>query len=138
MATVALPGGNVQLVAVHLVSPTGPGRGALRNRQLATLAELLGPPAVTGAAARTPRLLVGDMNLTPFSPYFTDFLAQTGMEDARRVHGLHGTWPTWVPPLQIAIDHCIADPGLDVARVARGPTVGSDHYPLEVTLRQRG
>jgi endonuclease/exonuclease/phosphatase (EEP) superfamily protein YafD len=83
-------------------------------------------------------LLVGDLNVTPFSPYFSDLLAQTGMEDARRVYGFHGTWPTWMPLLQISIDHCIADPQLEVMRVARGPDVGSDHYPLEITLRQRG
>jgi len=138
VATVALPGGNVQLIAVHLVSPTRPNHTIRRNRQLAELASLLGPPKATGDGTRTPRLLIGDMNLTPFSPFFADFLEQTGMEDARRVHGLHGTWPTWALPLQIAIDHCISDPGLDVTRVARGPAVGSDHYPLEITLRRRG
>jgi endonuclease/exonuclease/phosphatase (EEP) superfamily protein YafD len=138
VATLALPSGNVQLVAVHLASPAWPERAAMRNRQLESLATLLGPPTAIGDTARTPRLLVGDMNLTPFSPYFTDFLARTGLEDARRIHGLHGTWPTWLLPLQIAIDHCIADPNLDVTRVARGPPVGSDHYPLEVTLRQHG
>jgi endonuclease/exonuclease/phosphatase (EEP) superfamily protein YafD len=138
IATVALPGGNVQLVGVHLVSPPGPGRAALRNRQLAELASLLGPPVAPGVAPKMPRILIGDMNVTPFSPYFTNFLAQTGMEDERRAHGPNGTWPTWMLPLQIAIDHCIADPGLDVTRVARGPDVGSDHYPLEVTLRQHG
>jgi len=137
VATVALPGGDVQLVAVHLVSPSSPGRGAMRNRQLAELAALLGPPSMSDAG-RPPRLLVGDLNLTPFSPYFTDLLAQTGLVDARRPHGLHGTWPTWMLPLQIAIDHCIADPGLGVTRVARGPAIGSDHYPLEITVRQRG
>jgi endonuclease/exonuclease/phosphatase (EEP) superfamily protein YafD len=139
VATVALPGGNVQLAAVHLVSPTGPKRTGLRDRQLARLGSLLGPPVESGRAVpRTPRLLVGDLNVTPFSPHFADLLEQTGMEDARRVHGLHGTWPTWALPFQIAIDHCISDPEVDVTRVARGPAIGSDHYPLEITLRQRG
>ena len=27
---------------------------------------------------------------------------------------------------------------LNVTRVASGPEVGSDHYPLEITLHQRG
>ncbi len=136
VATVALPEGKVQLVAVHLASPTDPSRAAIRNRELAALATLL--ERSDSGSERVPRLLVGDLNLTPFSPYFTDLLAQTGMQDARRIHGFHGTWPTWMPPLQIAIDHCIADPALNVTRVARGPYVGSDHYPLEITLRQRG
>lgn len=133
--TVALPGGDMQLVAAHLSSPTTPRSVARRNGQLATLAGLLNTLSGTAASDRPRRLLVGDLNVTPFSPYFRDLLGRTGMQDARRVHGLLGTWPTWMAPLQVHIDHCIADPGLAVTRVARGPAVGSDHYPLEITLR---
>jgi endonuclease/exonuclease/phosphatase (EEP) superfamily protein YafD len=137
-ATLELPGGDVQLMGVHLVSPTLPGRAQRRNRQLVALADRLGPPRVARDHARLPRLLLGDMNITPYSPYFGDLLARTGMTDAGRTAGMLGTWPTWVLPLQIRIDHCIADPDLAVARLAKGPIVGSDHYPLEITLRQRG
>jgi endonuclease/exonuclease/phosphatase family metal-dependent hydrolase len=56
------------------------------------------------------------------------------MRDARRPYGALGTWPTWLAFGQIPIDHCIVEPGLDVAGVRRGPPVGSDHYPLEITL----
>jgi endonuclease/exonuclease/phosphatase (EEP) superfamily protein YafD len=136
-ATLRLPGGDVQLLGVHLVSPTLPGRAEKRNRQLVALASRLGPPRAM-IDGRAPRLLIGDMNITPFSPYFRDLLAQTGLKDRRGASGLVGTWPTWVMPLQIPIDHCIADPDLDVSRIARGSIVGSDHYPLEITLRQRG
>jgi len=118
--------------------PPAPMAAAARNRQLAALAALLGQPPDATNSGRVQRLLIGDLNLTPFSPYFSDLLTQTGMEDARRVYGYHGTWPTWMLPLQIAIDHCIAEPGLGVTRVARGPAIGSDHYPLEITVRQRG
>lgn len=130
-AIVELPGGALDLVAVHLSSPTSAARAAMRNRQLEALAKLLGPAAT---AAAPPRLLLGDMNLTPFSPYFTTLLAQTGLRDARQPDGLLGTWPSWLPPLQIAIDHCLVDAALAATRVRRGPDVGSDHYPLEVTL----
>jgi endonuclease/exonuclease/phosphatase (EEP) superfamily protein YafD len=136
-ATLRLPGGDVQLLGVHLVSPTLPGRAERRNRQLVALANRLGPPR-SPAEPRMPRLLLGDMNVTPFSPYFRELLERTGLQDQRGAAGLIGTWPTWVLPLQIPIDHCIADPDLGVTRVARGPIVGSDHYPLEITLRQRG
>jgi endonuclease/exonuclease/phosphatase (EEP) superfamily protein YafD len=136
--TLALPGGNVQLLGVHLVSPTLPGRAHQRNRQLLAVANRLGPPRVAGDRLRAPRLLLGDLNITPYSPHFTDLLARTGMKDARGASGLLGTWPTWGFPVQIPIDHCIADHDLAVTRVSRGPVVGSDHYPLEITLRQRG
>lgn len=130
-AILDLPGGALDLVAVHLSSPTSAARAAMRNRQLEALAKLLGPAAVSGAP---PRLLVGDMNLTPFSPYFATLLAQTGLRDARQPDGLLGSWPSWLPPMQVTIDHCLVDAALAATRVRRGPDVGSDHYPLEVTL----
>lgn len=131
VARVEAPAGSFELVAVHLSSPTSRRNAAFRDRQLRELAGLLGPPRTAG----TPRLLVGDMNITPFSPLFVELLAATGMQDARRSQGLHGTWPAQLPaPFRIPIDHCIADPGAGVASVVRGPAVGSDHYPLEIVL----
>lgn len=129
IATVDWPAGPVRLIAVHLASPTRPRFAQARNRQLGQIAQIL---AATDPAL--PRLLVGDLNITPFSPYLRDFLAHTGMHDARRAQGLHGTWPGWLPPLQIPIDHAIVDGSLAATRVQRGPAVGSDHYPLEVRL----
>lgn len=123
------PAGDVELMAVHLASPGSAAHAAQRNQQLARLAELLGGPRPAGGM---PRLLVGDMNLTPFSPHFRSLLAQTGLRDMRQPAGFLGTWPTWLPPLQIPIDHCLADPVLGAVRVRRGPAVGSDHYPLEI------
>jgi endonuclease/exonuclease/phosphatase (EEP) superfamily protein YafD len=134
VARLAVPGGEVQLVAVHLSSPTSAARAGMRNAQLGELATLLAE--LGGDRSGSRRLLVGDLNVTPYSPYLRDLLTRTGMTDARRLTGgLFGTWPTWMPLLQVQIDHCIADAGIVVTRVERGPAVGSDHYPLEVTLR---
>jgi endonuclease/exonuclease/phosphatase (EEP) superfamily protein YafD len=133
-AIVELPGQPVALVAAHLSSPSSPARGVQRNTQLRKLADLL----AQRARPAIPRLVVGDLNVTPFSPYFRDLLEASGLEDARRVHGLLGTWPVRLPAGRIPIDHCLAEPGLGVARVSRGPAVGSDHYPLEITLRTPG
>jgi len=134
LATVALPSGDVQLVAAHLASPTTPSRATRRNAQLGELTALLANMPAS-ADGRRRRLLVGDLNITPYSPYLRDLLARTGMNDARRAAGLLGTWPAGFLPLQVHIDHCIADPATGVTRVARGPAVGSDHYPVEITLR---
>lgn len=131
-ATVEAPGGAFELVAVHLASPTTARNAALRDAQLRELARLLGPPGP--AAGRPPRVAVGDFNITPFAPAFGDLLAATGLQDARRSRGLLGTWPAPWRPLLIPIDHCVADVAAGVVGVARGPYVGSDHYPLEVTL----
>jgi endonuclease/exonuclease/phosphatase (EEP) superfamily protein YafD len=133
IATLELPTGDVEMIAAHLASPTSPERAAGRNVQLRRIADILdGAPGGSDGTRR--RLLVGDLNITPYSPYLGDLLARTGMRDARRPMGLLGTWPTSMPLVQVHIDHCIADAATGVARVSRGPAVGSDHYPLEVTL----
>ena len=133
--TVAMPGGDVRLIAVHLSSPSTPARAANRNRQLAEVARIAGPAA--GRSDPTPRIIVGDFNVTPFSPLFGDLLATTGLVDAARPRGLLGTWPTWMPLVKLQIDHCIADASLAIGDVSVGPDVGSDHAPLEILLDRK-
>lgn len=117
----------LQLFAAHLFSPTNPRRASNRNIQLARLAERID-------ASGLPTAVIGDLNVTPFSPYFDEFLETAGIIDARRAAGFHFTWPTFPLPLWIPIDHALADPSVPITRVKRGPDVGSDHYPLEISV----
>ncbi len=117
----------LDLYAVHLVPPRSPQWAAERNRQLEALAGLL-------ADSSRPRLVTGDLNLTPFSPYFRRLLDTTGLRDTRKAQGLHVTWPALPAPLWIPIDHSLADPSAGVIDVRTGPDIGSDHFPLEITL----
>lgn len=117
----------LQVFAVHLYSPTNPQRAAWRNQQLGELARRVGDSDL-------PTLVVGDLNVTPFSPYFDSLLDSAGVVDARRPLGFHFTWPTSPLPLWIPIDHALSDPSVRVTRVGRGPNTGSDHYPLEVSV----
>ena len=121
-----LPAGVVELYAVHLASPISGRRAGQRNRQLDVLAAQLAAsdPAV-------PKIVAGDLNLTPYSPYFDQFLRAAGLEDARRPLGHHGTWPAPLGAAGIPIDHCLASPGVRVASVRAGRSAGSDHRPLE-------
>lgn len=125
--TLSVSGRPVELFAVHLFSPVKPGFAHRRNQQLEELAALV-------SASKHPALVVGDMNITPFSPYFAEFLSKSGLQDTRRRWGFHITWPTHPIPLWIPIDHCLAAPELNVASVDRGPNIGSDHYPLEIRV----
>ncbi len=128
---VELAGQTLELFALHLYSPTTPRRAAWRNTQLERVASILRDTPY-------PRIVVGDLNLTPFSPHFGDLLNDTGLLDARRRHGLHVTWPSAPVPLWIPIDHCLADVSAGVTWVRTGPNLGSDHYPLEITLAEVG
>jgi endonuclease/exonuclease/phosphatase (EEP) superfamily protein YafD len=126
-----LDGTLLEIFAVHLMVPTTQEKAGMRNRQLAALAERM-------SLTKNPRILVGDMNITPFSPLFDDFLGATGLVDTRRPFGFHITWPTTALPVWIPIDHCLADPSIPVVSVQQGPQFGSDHYPLEITVQSPG
>ncbi len=122
---VAAGGEELEVFAVHLLPPTSADLALGRNRQLEDL-------AVRVSASDYPCLVVGDLNLTPFSPYFSEFIDQSGLQDARRADGFHVTWPAHNVPIWIPIDHALVDPEIDVVRVRAGEDVGSDHFPLEV------
>jgi endonuclease/exonuclease/phosphatase (EEP) superfamily protein YafD len=133
LADLELPGGTLAVYAVHLAAPMSADKAAGRNAQLDTLASLL-----AARQAADPQLLgqlvIGDLNITPFSPWFRDFLAAGGLEDVARRRGLLLTWPAAVTPPLIGIDHALVTPGTPVVALRTGPRVGSDHLPLELTL----
>lgn len=129
---VAFPAGPVDVYAVHLASPMSGGRSALRNAQLQRLGARV--REVAAAEPGVAPLVVGDLNLTPFSPWFTAFLGAAGLTDGRRPFGLHATWPARPLPLWIPIDHCLVGGRLRVDSVVAGPPMGSDHLPLEIHL----
>ena len=129
-AVLDVAGHKIDIYSVHLMAPTKPDWAATRVTQFDALKESI-------AAAKAPghiTVVAGDLNVTPFSPYFTDLLEHTGLDDAARRYGLRHTWPTYMFPLGIAIDHCLVTPADAVARVDLGPDLGSDHLPLEIEI----
>jgi endonuclease/exonuclease/phosphatase family metal-dependent hydrolase len=82
-------------------------------------------------------MLIGDLNMTSDSPVFQNFLRETGLRDTRAGFGIQATWPTNVPVLWIAIDHCLVSDKVLVHDRRVGPGVGSDHLPLTVDVSVR-
>lgn len=126
VARVRADGAPFSLVTAHVFPPL-PGWYEGRNEQLESLAAL-------AAAAERPLVLAGDLNASPWSPYFTKFERASRLRDARRGFGLLPTWPTYRPALYVPIDHCLVSPDVRVARFSTGAHVGSDHLPVVVTL----
>ena len=123
-----LGGPPVTIYGVHLAYPVAPARAATRNRQLLALGRELG--TLSG-----PAVVVGDFNLSPYSPYSDDFVTTSRLRDCSRGRPLEPTWPTWFAPLWIQIDRCFISSGVSVARYQVDPAVGSDHYPLLMEFR---
>ena len=126
-AHVRTPTGPLTLFGVHLRSPTTPRRGEYRDRQLDLLEELL-------AAETGPVAVMGDFNITPYSPFYTDWLAKTGLTDTRRARTLSPSWPTYLPLLGIPIDHCAVSRDVTILAHRSLPSFGSDHYPILAEL----
>lgn len=131
---VATPGGSLRVIAVHATWPLGGAASAARAREFASIA----------AAARNatlPVVVIGDLNVTPWSPHFAALLGRGRLRDAAAGFGWQPTWPTYLPPLGLQIDHALVSAGIEVNSFARGRVEGSDHRPIIVDLRlqpQRG
>jgi endonuclease/exonuclease/phosphatase (EEP) superfamily protein YafD len=81
-------------------------------------------------------LVMGDLNCSPWSPLFEELLVRAGLESTRKGFGIKPTWPSNMPPFLIPIDHVLATKEhFQVIDVRVGPYIGSDHYPLIVTLK---
>jgi endonuclease/exonuclease/phosphatase (EEP) superfamily protein YafD len=129
LASVTLDGRVVEILATHPLPPVGATYTALRNEQLDRVAECV--------KDRSPLLLLGDLNMTPWSPSFRRFLEQSGLQDSANGYGLQPSWPTQFSPLGIPIDHCLYSRDIHITHRRTGSRVGSDHLPLiiDFTLR---
>lgn len=78
------------------------------------------------------KILAGDFNITPYSPYFHDFVRESGL--TYQTYGVFppGTWVSFftLPFLKIPIDHMMAGPGMRLLELTPGAAKGSDHHSL--------
>jgi endonuclease/exonuclease/phosphatase (EEP) superfamily protein YafD len=118
-------GRRLLLIASHLLPPYKRAYFRMRNEHLHDLIDEV-------VAYDGPVVLAGDLNLTPWSPYFQAALRRGGLKDSRRGFGLQPTWPSFLPGMRIPIDHVLVTPDLTVHSWSRGPYTGSDHLPIAV------
>ncbi len=121
------PGSTWRLVAVHASWPLGPQVSRRRARDLEAV-------ATAARTASVPVVAVGDFNVSPFSPHFAALLAGGRLRDAASGRGWQPTWPTFLPPFGIRIDHALVSEGVEVNSFRRGRLEGSDHRPIVVDL----
>jgi len=119
----------VAVIALHATRP-GEEFGDLRDRMLGFAAQR----ARLAGAAGEHAIVVGDLNVTPWSPAF-DVFTGLGLRDAGLGQGWQPTWPTGLGAAGIPIDHVLVSPGLEVGDYRRLKAMNSDHRPLAVELR---
>jgi endonuclease/exonuclease/phosphatase (EEP) superfamily protein YafD len=118
------------LVVAHLPPPVGADISALRNGEL---------DAIAAALAANPQrntVLMGDLNLTPWSYWMRKLRAGTGLRDAQLGLGYAPTWMVWGLPqrLGLPLDHTLVSDRMQVLERTVGPDLGSDHLPIVTTL----
>jgi endonuclease/exonuclease/phosphatase (EEP) superfamily protein YafD len=128
-ATLRHPRGDFTVVGNHFVWPIPAGRWQAQSRLLA------------GRIARFPKdslIVTGDFNSTPWSWSLRRQDKTLGLE--RRTRAL-ASWPTGdfsrlvsAPFPILPIDHVYAGKAWKTVKIERGPSLGSDHRPIVVTL----
>lgn len=124
------PAGEYTVVATHLHWPLPDGRQTAQGAGLAKAIRALKSNAV---------VLGGDFNASGWSFVMHKLEQQTGL--SRLTYALP-TFPAHQvtsqrlpsPVAVLPIDHVLVGPAWTPTRVARGPDVGSDHYPVVVEL----
>jgi endonuclease/exonuclease/phosphatase (EEP) superfamily protein YafD len=124
------PTGVFTVIGVHLRAPTTARRAAARNQELREL-------AARSAAVAEPLIVAGDFNVTPYSPYYSDWLEASGLTDSRRGRTLSASWPTSLPWFGIPIDHVAVNEGFEILSHRRLPDFESDHYGVLVEIAPR-
>ncbi|MBW4642199.1 MAG: endonuclease/exonuclease/phosphatase family protein [Goleter apudmare HA4340-LM2] len=137
IATLALDNKLIKFIGTHPLVPVKPSTFHRRNQQLAALSDYI--PSI-----KEPLILVGDFNLTPWSPYYRRFVNKTNLHNTRLGFGVLPSWPrsashvnlpSWLLPLMnIPIDHCFVSQQFGVARTHIGANANSDHASLITDL----
>ena len=128
VANVVVHGRKLQVIALHARWPVMPELQVARDRALQQAAAL----ALTQPGAT---ILLGDLNLTPYAPAFARLVSESGLRDAFDGEAWRPTWQAGFWPLALPIDHVLVPRRGCVTGHEIGPYVGSDHRPLQVTLR---
>lgn len=133
----AIAGKTISLIATHPLPPAKASFFHLRNRQLEQISQYI-------KTLSMPVVMVGDLNLSMWSPYYRRLINRTGLKNARQGFGVLPTWPTrgtFIIPTAIAglfsipLDHCLLSPELRVTNIRTDGDTGSDHRPVMVDLR---
>ena len=117
----------VTLFATHPLPPINKQYSQLRDTQLIGMMQQV-------ADTKGPIIIMGDLNLTMWSQSYrivdSPFLINT-----RKGHGINASWPSFIIPFGIPIDHIIVTKDWSVEAFQIERRIGSDHRPLVAKLK---
>jgi endonuclease/exonuclease/phosphatase (EEP) superfamily protein YafD len=83
-------------------------------------------------AQKNPVLLIGDLNVSPWSSYFARLLKDSGLKNSMKGFGFQPSWPAGNRFLRIPIDQILYSPQITIHHRTVGADIGSDHLPVIV------
>lgn len=129
LSEIDVNGKKITVHGVHLFAPMTNRYFHARNRQLEKLAELTNN-------TESPLIIFGDMNITSWSSFYKNFIKETSLQQSTTGQGLQPTWPSYLFPFYIQLDHILLSKEFAVVSSSSKSYIGSDHYPLvaEISL----
>jgi endonuclease/exonuclease/phosphatase (EEP) superfamily protein YafD len=115
----------IRIIGTHPLPPFGDMLTRSRDSQLKKLADRF--------IAEEPNLLVGDLNLSPWSPRFATILKAGSLVDASLGYGIETTLaplPTWLGGVKV--DHVLCDQSIRVLNYRVTSSANSDHKLVSV------
>ncbi len=128
---VVVDGEPIEILGVHPPSPTTGLRAERRDRILQESAEWV-------AGREGSVVLVGDLNVTPWSAAYRRLRWRSGLVDSMHGSGIQASWPVGWGVLSIPIDHVLHTPDLGSSDRRTGPSLGSAHRPVIVSVGRGG
>ncbi len=118
------PFGKINMAVLHAFPPIGSYGSLMRDRYIETLSSHF-------KEIKSPFLVCGDFNTTPWSHIFEKFLENSKLD---LPSSTPNTWPSSFLLPSIPIDHCLSK-NLIINEYRIGPDIGSDHWPLLFTIK---
>ncbi|MEZ6130067.1 MAG: endonuclease/exonuclease/phosphatase family protein [Planctomycetaceae bacterium] len=125
-AELQVHGQRLRIIATHPLPPMSSRAYESRNQHLRRLADAVRQSR--NDQPDVPVIVMGDLNLTPWSPVFADFETSTDLKSAYRGQGLTPTWYRFSGfPFGLILDHVLATPDVQCSEYKVGSDIGSDH-----------
>ena len=128
---VELGGQGLSVLAVHTLAPSTPGRRDVRDEELAGVERWV---RLHGG----PEVVLGDLNAVPWSSAIEQVKDAGDLRSSSDGSGWQPTWPALAGPLGVPIDQLLYSRGLTVTDRQVGPSFGSAHRALWVTIARSG
>ena len=120
---------SITIFGIHTIPPIGKTRWQERNSMLQDMGNWV------KQQQGHPTILLGDLNITPYSFFFKKLQQDGNLRNSQCGFGIQPSWPNQLFPLLIPIDHCLVTKDIEVSNRFIGPNVGSDHFPLVIDIK---